>query len=47
MPKTENPTLPLESKTQQNARLAVTQTTFFLKNDGTYTQGVDLILNQG
>merc|ERR1711962_1407081 len=43
VPKTENPTLPLESKTQQqNAGLPVPQTTFFLKNDGTYTQGKEL-----
>merc|ERR1712083_680320 len=36
--KTENSTHPPESKNQLNAGLDVPQTTFFLKNDGTYTQ---------
>jgi len=45
--KTENPTLPLESKKrqtkqQQNTGLVVPQTTFFLKNDGSYTQAKEL-----
>jgi len=45
--KTKNPTLPLESKKQQtkqqqNTGLVVPQTTFFLKNDGSYTQAKEL-----